>query len=319
MSAKITVGGEAVGRGRKVTIALPITRLPTGGAMTVPIIAINGRFDGPRVWLSAAVHGDELNGIEVVRAVVDALSAKTLKGTLIAAPVVNPFGLLGGDRYLPDRRDLNRSFPGSRRGSLASRLAHLFMETVVAGSDVGLDLHTASNHRENHPQIRADLADGKTRELAEAFAAPILIQSKQRDGSLRQAGVDAGQQVLVYEAGEAMRYNRASVEIGVGGVLRVLQHLDMITEAPEAPPQPPHVVTRSSWVRAKRGGLLSTRVELGAMVEKGETLGRIADTVGGRPMAIRATTGGVVLGINHYPVINKGDAVAHVGEVETAG
>lgn len=286
--------------------------------MTIPIIVVNGKYDGPRVWVSAAIHGDELNGIEIVRSVLESVNPKTLHGILIAAPVVNPFGLLGGDRYLPDRRDLNRSFPGSRRGSLASRLAYLFMETVVSGSDVGLDLHTASNHRENHPQIRADLSDASTRELAEVFAAPILMQAKQRGGSLRQAGVDAGQNVLVYEAGEAMRYDRTCVDIGAGGVLRVLAHLDMIADAPKGPSGKRQVVHKSAWVRAKRGGLLSTRVTLGATVDKGDTLGRISDAVGGRPMAVKATTAGVVLGINRYPVINKGDAVAHVGEIEDA-
>ena len=184
------IGNVRVRAGSTKEVELPITRLVTGGDVSLPVRVVHGREPGPTVWVNAAIHGDEVMGIEVIRQAVATLSPRTLRGTLVAVPVVNVLGFMTGDRYLPDRRDLNRSFPGSARGSLASRIAHLFMTEVVSKCDVGIDLHTASDRRTNLPQIRADLDDPRTRSLAEAFGAPVMLHARLRDGSLRQAARD---------------------------------------------------------------------------------------------------------------------------------
>lgn len=212
-------------------VELPITRLVTGADVTLPVRVVHGKFDGPAMWLMAAVHGDEVVGVEVVRRVLANLNPKTLHGTLIAVPIVNVLGFMAADRYLPDRRDLNRCFPGSARGSLGSRMAHLLLSQIVAPCEVGIDLHTGASSRTNLPQIRADLQDERTRELAEAFGAPVMLHARLRDGSLRQAARERGCTVLLYEGGEAWRFDDWAIEAGVAGVRRVMVQLGMLENA----------------------------------------------------------------------------------------
>ncbi|MDP9494711.1 MAG: succinylglutamate desuccinylase/aspartoacylase family protein, partial [Actinomycetota bacterium] len=250
----ITVGNRVVAPGRRARIELPFAKVPTGSQEYLPVAVINGRRPGPHVWLSGAIHGDELNGVEIVRKVLRLLDAKTLRGAVIAVPIVNPLGFIIESRYLPDRRDLNRAFPGSPRGSTASRLAHLFMREVVSQCSVGIDLHTASNHRTNIPQIRADTDNAPTLQLARAFGAPFIIHARLRDGSLRQAATELGATVLVYEAGEAHRFDDFAIETGVTGVLRTLKSLKML-DVPLPRVRPTRVMRRTRWVRARRGGL----------------------------------------------------------------
>ena len=202
------IGGVRIRSGTVRALELPITRLVTGADVTLPVRVVHGREDGPRIWIDAAIHGDEVAGVEVVRQVMAGLDPKTFRGTLVAVPIVNVLGFMTGDRYLPDRRDLNRSFPGSPRGSLASRIAHLFMREIVAGCEVGIDLHTGSDRRSNLPQVRADLDDPRTRELAAAFGAPVMLHAGIRDGSLRHAAGEHGAKVLLYEAGETAALRR---------------------------------------------------------------------------------------------------------------
>jgi uncharacterized protein len=188
----------------------------------MPVVVINGKHPGPTVWLSGAIHGDELNGVEVVRRVLPRIDQRTLRGAIIAVPVVNVFGFVEQSRYLPDGRDLNRSFPGSARGSMASQLAALFMKEVVMQCELGIDLHTAAAHRTNIPQVRANLDDAETLALAKAFGAPFIIDARLRDGSVRSAATKRGIKVLLYEAGQIHRFDEEAVEAGVDGVLRVL-------------------------------------------------------------------------------------------------
>ncbi|AXH96694.1 succinylglutamate desuccinylase/aspartoacylase family protein [Ornithinimicrobium avium] len=312
------IGGVKVRAGQLREVSLDVTRLVTGAQVTLPVHVLHGREEGPVVWLDAAVHGDEVVGIEVIRRVLARLSPRTLRGTVLAVPIVNVLGVMTGDRYLPDRRDLNRSFPGSPRGSLAARIAHLLMTEVVAKCEVGIDLHTGSDRRSNLPQVRCDLEDPRTRELAEVFGAPVTYHAKLRDGSLRSAAREAGARVLLYEAGEAWRIDEYAVTPGVDGVLRVLATLGMLDEDVEVPPTtaPSEVCWRSGWVRARRTGLLSMDVSLGDHVQVGGRLGELHDSFGRRPTIVKADRDGIVIGRTEAPVVSSGDALVHIGSLE---
>ena len=303
-----------VGAGRTISTEIPIARLVTGTKVYLPNQVVHGRRDGPTVWVSAAVHGDEIAGVEIIRRVVRSVDARQLAGTMLTVPIVNAHGFLTGDRYLPDRRDLNRSFPGSATGSLAARLANLFMTEIVSRCEVGIDLHTGSDHRTNLPQIRADLDDDRTRSLAEAFGAPLMLHAKVRDGSLRGAATEAGATVLLYEGGEAWRFDRDAIDVGVAGVRRVLARLGMIDDDVEVRQRP--VESRTSrWMRARRSGIALLDVGLGDRVGHGDPLGVIHDSVGTRLSRITASTDGIVIGHIQHPLVNQGDAIVHIAEV----
>ncbi|MDO5504623.1 MAG: succinylglutamate desuccinylase/aspartoacylase family protein, partial [Actinomycetia bacterium] len=305
------IGTVKVRAGSRREVSLPISRLVTGAEVSLPVHVLHGREDGPTVWLNAAIHGDEVVGIEVIRRVLARLDPKQIRGTLIAVPIVNVLGVLNGDRYLPDRRDLNRSFPGSRRGSLAGRIADLMMREVVAKCDVGIDLHTGSDRRTNLPQIRCDLEDPHTRELAETFGAPVIYHARLRDGSLRSAARERGARVLLYEAGEAWRFDEWAIVPGVDGVMRVLAQLGMVDEAQAAsePARASDVCWRSGWVRARRTGIVHMDVALGQHVKEGERLGELFDSFGKRLAIVKADRSGVVIGRAEAPLVNRGDAL----------
>lgn len=306
------IGNVRVRAGSAKEVELPITRLITGGDANLPVRVFHGRSPGPVVWINAAIHGDEVLGVEVIRRLLTTISPKTLRGTLVAVPVVNVFGFMTGDRYLPDRRDLNRAFPGSARGSLASRIAHLFMTEVVAKCELGIDLHTAADRRANLPQIRADLDEPLTRELAEVFGAPVMLHARVRDGSLRQAALEAGARVLLFEAGEALRFDEDAITVGVTGIQRVLAHLGMIDPIAAAPAQESTECRTSGWVRARGTGILHLDVRLGDVVEEGQNLGGLSDTFGRRVRLVHADRPGVVIGLTRAPVVNAGDALVHI-------
>lgn len=313
----ITIAGTTVNAGRRAEAELPFGRLVTGSRVSMPILIVHGRHDGPTLWCSAAIHGDEIGGVEIIRRVLDGLDPRTLRGTLLAVPIVNVHGFLNGDRYLPDRRDLNRSFPGSARGSLASQLAHLLMTEVVQRCEVGIDLHTGSDHRTNLPQIRADLDDPKTRQLAEAFGAPLMIHARIRDGSLRAAAAKEGATVLLYEGGEAWRFDEHAIATGVRGVERVMRELDMI-DAIDAPPEhrTPAISSQTKWIRATRSGIANFPVDPGDSVSKGDVVCIIHDALGRRLSRLRAPLDGLVIGQTQHPLVNRGDAVVHIAAVE---
>jgi predicted deacylase len=299
-------------------VEVPVARLPTATRLSLPIMVLNGQRPGPRLWLSAVVHGDELNGLEIIRRVLEVLRPRRLAGTLLAVPVVNVFGMVTETRYLPDRRDLNRSFPGSARGSLAAQLANLFMTNVVAACDLGIDLHTGSEHRFNLPQIRGDLEDPTTLRLAQAFGAPVSVHSPQRDGSLREACRRRGIPVVVYEGGEVDRFNETAISAGVDGVLRVLADLEMRTGDPPPPAASTTVVRHTRWVRARRTGILRSPVRAGQRVAKGDVLGIIADVVGDSRATMKAPFGAVVIGHTQHPLVNRGDALWHLANLDPA-
>ncbi|MCD6640227.1 MAG: succinylglutamate desuccinylase/aspartoacylase family protein [Nocardioides sp.] len=306
------IGSVRVRPGSGRSLELPITRLVTGADVSLPVRVCHGREDGPTIWLDAAIHGDEVVGVEVIRQVMAGLDPKTFRGTLVAVPIVNVLGFMTGDRYLPDRRDLNRSFPGSSRGSLAGRIARLFMDEVVAKCEVGIDLHTGADRRSNLPQVRADLDDPQTRALAEAFAAPVMLHAGLRDGSLRQAARDAGARVLLYEAGEPLRFDDYAVDAGVAGVRRVLAALGMTDPVAGPEPEPTRECRTSGWVRSRRTGILHLDAHLGQHVTKGERLGTLFDSNGRTLNAVYANRDGIVIGRTEAAVVNPGDALVHI-------
>jgi uncharacterized protein len=316
----ITIGGVSVAPGERRGLSLPAGVLHTRVPVEMPVWVINGRRAGPRLFISAAIHGDELNGIEIIRR-IRARPLAGLRGTLLLVPVVNVFGLLHHARYLPDRRDLNRSFPGSDRGSLAARLAHLFMNEIVARCTHGIDLHTGALHRSNLPQIRAQLDDPETRALALAFGAPVVLDSRLRDGSLREAAAEKGIPTLMYEAGEALRFDEMSIRMGVAGIIEVMRQLGMLRrKTPQRPHSARPVVADSShWVRAPAGGILRSALKLGQRVSAGELLGQVSDPFGAHEVPVTASHAGIVIGCNSLPLVNEGDALFHVARVERPG
>ncbi len=307
------IAGQSIEPGSRARFEIPIARLQTDSEASLPVCVLHGTKPGPTVWTSAAVHGDELNGVEIIRQVLQKLEPVEMAGTLIAVPIVNVFGFLSQSRYLPDRRDLNRCFPGSARGSLASRLAHIFVNDIVKRCTLGIDLHTGSDARTNLPQVRADLDDPLTRELSEAFAAPVLLGAGLRDGSLRKVARKSGARVLLYEAGESLRFWDYAIDAGVSGILRVLQKLEMIEDAPKAD-APSTLALSSQWVRASRSGLYHSSQALGARVQRGDPLGFITTPYDALKTLVKSPCEGIVIGSVTNPLIFQGDALVHVAE-----
>lgn len=320
-AAEFRIADTPIPRGGRITVDLPLPPLYTHTAMTMPVHVLRGKRDGPRLFVSAAIHGDELNGVEIVRRLLTQPVLKRLRGTLMAIPVVNVYGLIHHSRYLPDRRDLNRSFPGSDHGSMASRVADLFMTEIVARSSHGIDLHTGALHRTNLPQIRADLDDTVTADLARAFGVPVLLNANLRDGSLREAAAERGVPMLLYEAGEGLRFDELSIRAGVKGIIGVMRELGMLPKGSRRrkPPPEPIVARASSWVRAPQSGILRACASLGAKVRKNDRLALIADPVAERECEVRAPTSGIIIGRITIPLVHEGEALFHIARFEDLG
>lgn len=316
----VTINGVTVHPGEQRVIELPVGKLYTNIGVNIPLQVICGKTSGPTLFISAAIHGDELNGVEITRRLLKNSSLKRLRGTLIVIPVVNIFGIIQHSRYLPDRRDLNRSFPGSKRGSLAARLAHTFLQEVVQQCDYGIDLHTGAIHRSNLPQIRANLDDPETKELAEAFSVPVLLNANLRDGSLRQSAAEYGVKVLLYEAGEALRFDELSIRAGVRGILSVMRKLAMLTPSKmHTRRHEPFIARSSSWERASDSGIFRSVTALGGRVKKGDLLGVISDPSNlfdPTEYPVTAQYSGLVIGCSNIPLVNEGDALFHIARFE---
>jgi len=309
----ITIGGTTVLPGKRARIDIPIGRRATGADVMLPVEVVNGRRPGPRLFVCAAVHGDEINGIEIIRRVLRRKLVSRLRGTLIAVPVVNLFGFVGLSRYLPDRRDLNRSFPGSATGSLAARIAHIFLREIVGNATHGIDLHTGAVHRSNLPQIRACLDHAETERLARAFGVPVVLNANLRDGSLRQAVYEKEVPMLLFEGGEALRFDESVIRAGTNGVLSVMRALEMLpTRSAAAQSREPFIARSSHWVRAPQSGILRARAALGVAVKQGDRLAFIADPLGSDENPVVAPHAGVVIGRSELPIVNEGDAIFHV-------
>lgn len=312
------IGEETVAPGERRLINLPMSALANRTPMALPVWVIHGKRDGPTLFVSAALHGDELTGVAICRRLLASRALDITGGTLLMVPIVNTFGFISHSRYLPDRRDLNRSFPGSARGSLAAQLAHLFLNEVVGRSDVGIDLHSAAIHRANLPQIRVDSQLPEALSLAQAFAAPIIVHSGHREYSLRMAAQDRGVPVIVYEGGEGLRLDELSVSVGMRGVLRVMASLGMIPKRRWRRGPASVLSTSSRWVRAEESGLYRPFKDIGAHVAAGERIGVVADPYGETETFLRAPMDGIIIGRAHIPAVNQGDALFHVAAVANA-
>ncbi|WP_414707047.1 succinylglutamate desuccinylase/aspartoacylase family protein [Salinisphaera sp.] len=313
------IAGRRIEPGERVTLDIPVADLYTHTKLTMPVTVIRSREPGSTMFVSAAVHGDELNGVEIIRRLLRLRQVRRLRGTLIAVPIVNVHGFLRNSRYLPDRRDLNRSFPGSNSGSLAGRLAKVFVEEIVLKSDYGIDLHTGAVHRSNLPQIRADLSQETVRAMADAFGCPLLIDAALREGSLREYADRKGVPLLLYEAGEALRFDEFSIRAGVRGVVNVMRHLNMLpTRRNAKTPPAPTVAEDSSWERAPESGILRMLVELGQYVKRDQVLAYVADAFGETEVAVKSEHPGIVIGRTYLPLAHAGDAIYHVARVKGA-
>lgn len=306
------IGGVSVSPGSHRTVDIPLAGLYTHTPVALPVHVIHGKREGPVLFVSGALHGDEINGVEIIRRLIRSPALGKLRGTLLAVPIVNVFGFHNRSRYLPDRRDLNRSFPGSERGSMASRVANMFLREVVERADYGVDLHTAAIHRDNLPQVRADLSDATIERMAMAFGAPVVIQSDGVAGSLRIAASRIGVPVILYEAGEALRFDELCIRTGLRGVVEVMRTIGMLS-AHTRPRRTPTVLRSSSWMRAPQSGILRSVVGLGTLVGKGDTLGIVSDPFGEREIEIKSSVDGVIIGRANLPLVFEGEALFHVG------
>lgn len=312
MDTDLIIGGKRIPLGGEAEIALPVAKLYTNTNIHMPIKVIRAKKPGKTVFISAAIHGDEINGIEIIRRLLTR-NLKLSKGTVIFVPIVNVYGVLNKSRYMPDRRDLNRSFPGSDKGSLAGRVAYQFLEEIVSQCDYGIDLHTGAIHRTNLPQVRANLADAKTLELAESFGVPVVLNSNLRDGSLRQCASDNGCRILLYEAGEALRFDELSIRGGVRGVINTLRHLGVMRASRSNKKQiEPMVANKSSWMRASESGIALFKAELGERVQKNQVLAEISSPFGERLGEVVSSKEGIVIGKQNIPLVQEGEAMYHI-------
>lgn len=307
--------------GTQHSLELPAGRLYTNTPLSIPVHVVHSKYTGPKLFICAAIHGDEINGVEIIRRLLNMSTLKRLRGSLFAVPIVNVHGFINHSRYLPDRRDLNRSFPGSEKGSLAARFANLLMQQIVRQCSYGIDLHTGAIHRSNLPQLRANLDDPETERLARAFNVPVIISANMRDGSLRQAAAEFGIPMLLYEAGEALRFDEISIRAGVKGIINVMRELEMLPPSKRKRRQQMEpVMARSTyWVRAQDSGILRTLIPLGARVQKGTLLAVLGDPFGKFDLEITAPYSGIVIGRSNIPLVNEGDALYHIarfGDIE---
>lgn len=312
----LKIGGVEIKKGTFNTINIPLPKLyntPTNLHLNV----IRGRKEGPTVFISAALHGDELNGIEIIRRLKKLNLLKKIRGTLILVPAVNVYGMMNLSRYLPDRRDLNRSFPGSSKGSLAGRIAKIFFDEVVLKCSLGIDLHTGSIHKTNLPQIRTNLDNEYTSKLAKIFEAPVVLHSALLDGSMRAEAQQKGVPILLYEAGEALRFDESSIRIGVKGIINVLRANGNLPKSSKAKnkKKTPIITRTSKWIRSSHSGILRTIKALGDTVENEDVLAYIDDPLADVSYEIKAPFSGVIIGKSQIPLAQEGDAIFHIANI----
>lgn len=305
----------AVAPGKRGAFDIAVSRVASGQLVTMPVRILHGAKPGPVLFVSAGIHGDEITGVEIVRRVLKRIAPGKLSGTLIGVPIVNVYGFVANSRYLPDRRDLNRCFPGSEHGSLAARLAWLFRTEVIARADFGIDLHSAAIHRMNLPQVRISPDAQRSAELAAAFSPPAIITAPLREGSMRGFARAQDVEMLLYEAGEGLRFDDFSIRVGVNGIVRVMAAMGMLRlKRREQTIAPPVYASRSLWIRAPRGGTCLLSAKTGSVVAADQRIGIVADPVGREEAPVITPIAGLVIGLSRLGVVNRGDALVHIAE-----
>ncbi|MEM8999112.1 MAG: succinylglutamate desuccinylase/aspartoacylase family protein [Bacteroidota bacterium] len=310
----ITINGERVAPGVNKLLQIEIARLPTGTLIDIPVHVFNAKKAGPTVLVQAGLHGDEINGVETLRRMLQEKHFQLKKGALLIVPILNIFGFIHYSRDVPDGKDVNRSFPGSKVGSLASRIAYHYTSQILPQIDFGIDLHTGGGQRHNFPQIRYSEGNGQSKRLAMAFGAPFYFSSRLIAGSFRKITHKMNIPTIVYEAGESMRFDENAIEIGIQGIKNVLFSLGMLSQKEKDKKRAPMVhLGTTKWIRASRAGMFITEVENGTAIAKGQILGLVTDTYAKRIKKIKAPFDGHVFCINYQAVVNQGDALFHVG------
>lgn len=318
--SELIIDGNNIKLGERKRISLNVAKLYDFTEVNIPIEVVRGKEDGPILFISGCIHGDEINSVEIIKRLLNHKLIKKIKGTLIAIPIVNVFGFNDKSRYLPDRRDLNRCFPGSEHGSLAARIAYKFMNEIVSKCDYGIDLHTAAIHRNNIPQIRACLDDKRTKSLAEVFNVPVIINSDIRDGSLRQSARELNIPMLLFEGGEALRFDSKIASSALQGILSLMSKIGMLEniEYYQIKKKETFIAKSSYWIRAPHSGTIVLKKKLGDFVKKDQVIGIISDPFGKHKFTVTSKYEGIVIGLVTLPLLNNGDAVAHIATFKNA-
>lgn len=305
------INGHRIPAGQTVDLRLELSQTYTGDPVMMPVRVTRAAKSGPVVFISAAIHGNELNGTGIIHDLMFRRPPQLVRGTLVLIPVVNVLGFETQSRYLPDRRDLNRSFPGNPRGSMASRVAHALLDGIVRRCDFGIDLHSAASGRTNFPNVRGDLADPGVRRLATAFGSELVVNGRGPEGSLRREACAIGVPTVLLEVGEPLKMEPAILEFGVRGVTNVLAELGMIDDQPKPPPYQTRV-DRTRWVRAKVGGILRFHVVPGEVVDRGQALATNYTLLGEQQNTLVSPVDGIVLGMTTLPAVKPGEPVCHI-------
>ncbi|TCI93106.1 succinylglutamate desuccinylase/aspartoacylase family protein [Tenacibaculum sp. M341] len=310
---EVIIRGERVGLGESKLIKIPLDRLPTGTLIEIPVYVFNSEKPGPTILLQGGLHGDEVNSVELVRRMLIDKSYKIHRGCVIVLPLLNIFGFLDFSREMHGK-DVNRSFPGSKRGSLASRLAYYLMKEITKNVDFAIDYHTGGAQRSNYPQIRYTPEDENGKMLADIFGSPFRFGSKMIAKSFRNECFRYGIPVIVYEGGESLRLDEYAIQEGIYGTLRVLKHFNMISDDVLIPEEKKSIlIEKKSWLRARAAGIFNAKVANGAMIKKGAIIGFIMDTYGETKFPVKAPKDGYIIAKNNFPVVNLGDPLFHIG------
>lgn len=309
------LGNSQIAPGQRMVVDIPFGKLYTHTELNIGAHVIHGKKPGPVLLITAALHGDEINGVEICRRLLRLPRLNNIKGTLIVVPIVNTYGFVQQSRYLPDRRDLNRSFPGSEKGSLGSRMAWQFTDRILKKCTHVIDLHTGAIHRSNYPQVRATSRDKVSLKMAESFNAPLIIKAASRDGTMRGTANGLGIPIILYEAGEALRFDEQAINIGVRGIVNVMHSLGMLRTLKRQTKTGSLFSKKSSWIRAEHDGIARYYQGLGKIVTAGDVLAHIYSPYSDFEVAVLAPFSGIIIGRNNLPLVNEGEALFHIAEV----
>ena len=309
----ISVNGDTIKPGEQKLVKIHISELPTGTLIDIPVHVFNAKKPGPTVLLQAGLHGDEINGVETLRRMLESKDFAIERGAVIVVPILNIFGFIHFSRDVPDGKDVNRSFPGYKSGSLASRIAYHYTQEILPQIDFGIDLHTGGGQRHNYPQARYTVADAASKNLASIFNAPFFFASKLISGSFRKAAFKMNKPIIVYEAGESMRFDEFAMEIAINGIKNVLYSFNMLPKLESSKETTKIHFDTTKWIRASRAGMFIPKISNGLAIKKGDVLGMLTDTIAKNSVKVKAPLDGYVFCINHQAVVNQGDALFHIG------